>query len=342
MRTPTLLLPLLLSIGVANGFQDAQDDTAATARLLAAWDAGADASALTTQADLLRRIVKQFGQVAPVELANKADELAEIARVALPPEEAKAAHATLLAGTRARLADLQADIDRMKAARPAPGAPDAKERAQRLMRAELASASLRRTVARLESAAGSGQLVGRPAPPLSIEWVRRADGGTPWSTLDDLRGKVVVIDFWATWCGPCVAAFPKMAELRRRWPEQQVEIVGVTSLQGKVSHRKREPVACKGEPEREHDETLAFMRDMGMTWTVAFTRESVFNREWGVTGIPSVAVLDRDGRVVRAGMSANDEPALRAIVDRLLAAKASPHDPSPTPGDTAAPAAAPR
>ena len=61
------------------------------------------------------------------------------------------------------------------------------------------------------------------------------------------------------------------------------------------------------------------MQEMGMTWTVAVAKEDVFNKEFGVVGIPSLAILDRSGQVVRAGMSPSDEPSIRAIIDQLLA-----------------------
>jgi hypothetical protein len=90
-----------------------------------------------------------------------------------------------------------------------------------------------------------------------------------------------------------------------------------------VAHRKRAAVKCPSDIQREQQETLLFMQDMGMTWTVAITKEDVFNKEFGVVGIPSLAVLDQDGNVVRAGLSASDEPSVRAVIDSLLAAEAA-------------------
>ena len=153
------------------------------------------------------------------------------------------------------------------------------------------------------AATAQSAMIGKPAPALTFTWSNR-EGGL--ASLDALKGKVVVLDFWATWCGPCLSSFPQVGELVTHYAGSQVEVVGVTSLQGRVAHRKRAPVKCPGDIQREQQETLLFMEEMGMTWTVAITKEDVFNKEFGVLGIPSLAVLDQDGQVVRAGLSASD------------------------------------
>ena len=68
---------------------------------------------------------------------------------------------------------------------------------------------------------------GHDAPEMTFTWSK---GGPSFSKLSDLKGKVVVLDFWATWCGPCIGSFPNIAELQERYAGYDVAIVGVTSL----------------------------------------------------------------------------------------------------------------
>ena len=76
----------------------------------------------------------------------------------------------------------------------------------------------------MESMKPVSSLVGKPAPEWDIDaWVN-ADS----TTQESLKGKVVLIDFWAMWCGPCIATFPHLREWREEFGEQGFEIVGVT------------------------------------------------------------------------------------------------------------------
>src|SRR2546426_8169567 len=71
-------------------------------------------------------------------------------------------------------------------------------------------------------------LVGKPAPEITGDF---ALNGKPVK-LADLKGKVVLLDFWAVWCGPCIATFPHLREWNKDYKDKGLEVVGVTSYYG--------------------------------------------------------------------------------------------------------------
>lgn len=152
-------------------------------------------------------------------------------------------------------------------------------------------------IAYLNSPIALNKLIGGEAPDLEFIWVSEGKTGN----LSDLKGKVVVLDFWATWCGPCVASFPNIRELQKRYKKYPVEIIGVTSVQGRHIRRspgeKPEAIDTKGDTEKEFKLMKEFMKDADMNWKVAFSSSGVFNPMYGVRGIPHVAIIDAEGRV---------------------------------------------
>ena len=104
--------------------------------------------------------------------------------------------------------------------------------------------------------------------------------------MKSLKGKVVVIDFWATWCGPCVAEMPKMKELYAKYHDQGVEFIGVSLDQPKE--------------EGGLDSLKKFVKENEIAWPQYYQGnfwESEFSKSWGVNAIPCVFIVDADGKL---------------------------------------------
>ncbi|MCC5829333.1 MAG: TlpA family protein disulfide reductase [Phycisphaeraceae bacterium] len=155
---------------------------------------------------------------------------------------------------------------------------------------------------RLAGALARGELIDHPAPEMNFLWYFDPQNEEArFTSLKDLRGKVVVLDFWATWCGPCIASFPNVRELRQYYEGFDVVVLGVTSIQGRhIGMRQR--VNTQGNPEQEMELMKSFIEERQMTWPVAFSEQNVFNPDYGITGIPSVAIIDPAGKVRHIGL----------------------------------------
>ena len=103
-------------------------------------------------------------------------------------------------------------------------------------------------------------------------------------SIKGLTGKVVVVDFWATWCGPCVAEMPKMKELYAKYKDQGVEFIGVSLDQpGEGLERLKKYVEENDIPWPQYYQ--------GKGW------DSEFSLSWGINGIPALFVVDAEGNL---------------------------------------------
>lgn len=138
------------------------------------------------------------------------------------------------------------------------------------------------------------------APDFELE---RNDGAT--LQLSDLRGRVVLIDFWASWCGPCVRAMPELLEVARDYAESDFQVVGVSLDSNRQAF---------DEFQRKRDMTFPQYFD-GKKWN------NDVARLYGVRGIPRTVLLDRQGRIAHQNLKGQG---LRAAIDRLLAEGRTP------------------
>lgn len=159
------------------------------------------------------------------------------------------------------------------------------------------AASLKRT-------ALDARAVNTPAP----DWKLVDLKGQPVK-MSDLRGKVVVLDFWAAWCGPCRRELPSIEALHGSYQGKPVVIVGVN---------------CEGAPDRKTwDYTVkGFVQDNGLTFTIVNDYELKVNESYDVDAFPTVLVVDPKGviRYRNVGLSSGIEQILRAQIDSVVPA----------------------
>lgn len=135
----------------------------------------------------------------------------------------------------------------------------------------------------------AARLIGKPAPEvLAPRWL----DGQPVK-LSGLRGKVVLIDFWAMWCAPCVAAFPHFREWQSKYAGKGFEIVGVTRFYGRSDEKD------DLNREQEWQALQAFKRKHQLSYPSAIGKmDDITNDErYGVTGLPATILIDRRGNV---------------------------------------------
>ena len=150
----------------------------------------------------------------------------------------------------------------------------------------------------LATAPAHAARVGDPAPAFALP---TAGGDTV--DLARLRGRVVYVDFWASWCTPCRRSFPWMNDLDARYRDAGLVIVGVNV-------------------DKRREDALRFLRDVPARFTIVFDPQGATPAAFDVKGMPSAYLIDRDGRVAAVEEGFHDERAdalerrIRALLGR--------------------------
>lgn len=127
------------------------------------------------------------------------------------------------------------------------------------------------------SGSDAPSIVGKstPAPDFTLE---QLNGGN--LKLSDLRGKAVLLNFWATWCGPCKIETPWLVEMQNEYGNQGLQVIGVAM------------------DDSGKDEISKFAKDMGVNYPVLLGKEAVGDAYGGVPALPESFFIGRDGKIV--------------------------------------------
>lgn len=117
---------------------------------------------------------------------------------------------------------------------------------------------------------------GRPAPDFQLVDLEGRN-----VRLADLRGKAVLLNFWATWCPPCKIEMPWFVDLQKQYGPQGLQVVGVAMDEGNA-----------------HDAVAKFAKEMGLNYTVLLGNDKVADQYGGVDALPTTFYIGRDGKIV--------------------------------------------
>jgi cytochrome c biogenesis protein CcmG/thiol:disulfide interchange protein DsbE len=129
--------------------------------------------------------------------------------------------------------------------------------------------------------------------------LKKSTDGKPFK-LSDLKGKVRLVDFWATWCPPCREEIPGFIELQKKYQSKGLEILGVSVDRGG-------PAVVN-----------AFSKEHGINYTSLMSEQSVESAFGGIRSIPSTFLIDREGNIVKKYLGARPIEEFEADIKSLL------------------------
>lgn len=142
---------------------------------------------------------------------------------------------------------------------------------------------------------------GDVAPEIQVESIK---GGA--LNLASFKGKVVYLDFWASWCGPCKQSFPWMNDMQTKYGAKGLQVLAI-NLDAKKADAEK------------------FLTEMPAKFQVAFDPKSASPRAYGIKGMPTAVLIGTDGKVIEqhGGFREDDRAHLEAQIVKALAAVAA-------------------
>lgn len=143
----------------------------------------------------------------------------------------------------------------------------------------------------------AGVTVGQVAPAVSLPNLSVAGE----ASLESLRGKVVYVDFWASWCGPCRVSFPQLEQLRNELGPKGFEVLAINVDEVEADARQ-------------------FLSEVPVSYLVVRDAEGITPQTFGILGMPTGYLIDRKGivREIHQGFRKSDGEKLRTAIVALL------------------------
>jgi len=135
----------------------------------------------------------------------------------------------------------------------------------------------------------------RPAPEFLLKDVSGAE-----MKLSDFKGKVVIIDFWATWCPPCKEEIPHFISLYHEYRDKGLEVIGISMDR---NPRKVLP---------------GFIKDNGINYSILLGNENVYDLYGGIAAIPTTFIIDKEGNIRKKYIGYNEKEVFEKDVKELL------------------------
>jgi len=138
-------------------------------------------------------------------------------------------------------------------------------------------------------------------------------------SLKYLKGKVVVIDFWATWCGPCIRVIPTLIEEYNNLKDKGLVIIGFTKLYGMY----RDNVENKGKVNREEEIALTkkFIKRNKINYPIAISNEGRDLEKYRITGIPTMIFINKKGNIDSIKVGSGNLKIIKNKIKKLLEEK---------------------
>ncbi len=152
-------------------------------------------------------------------------------------------------------------------------------------------------------------LKGKPAPNFALE-----DLSGHKVSLSSYKGKAVLLNFWATWCGPCKIETPWLVELRNQYAAQGFEILGISTEGDDLAKDD------KAGREKQKADVAKFAQQEHMPYPVLIDGDSISQTYGGLDAMPTSFFVDRNGTVVAAQMGISSKDDIEANIRKALGA----------------------